>query len=228
MKLNNSELREIFLLSIRKNTPKTSKKCPSPKQMLRVFRGKKTEKKKTKLIDHITGCYHCAHEFEFIQRTLRFEDDMNSLAQKFVDTNKIKELSLRFPWKLAPIVTGVSIICAIALILMIPNRYKSQKFRASNLSQISLLQPQEKNIPKSSLSFKWENIKDSEYYTFELYDEALYQIWCSNKLYGNNIKLSKDIASRLEINKTYFWMISAFFPNGRKMESPLKEIHLTE
>jgi len=228
MKLNNSDLRQIYLSNIKESIPKTRNECPSPKQLLRLFRGKKSEKEKTKIIDHITSCYHCAHEFEFILKALRYEEDMNQVVQKFIETKKIRALSPRFSWRLASLIAGVSLICVIITILIIPNSYKSLKYRASTLSQINLFQPQEKNIPKSSLFFQWENIKDTEYYTFELYDETLYQIWSSNKIFKNNFMLSKNIASRLEANKTYFWMISAFFPNGRKMESQLKEIFLIE
>lgn len=228
MKLNNSDLRQIYLSNIKESIPKTRNECPSPKQLLRLFRGKKSEKEKTKIIDHITICYHCAHEFEFILKALRYEEDMNQVVQKFIETKKIKALSPGFSWRFVPFVAGISVICVIISVLIIQNSYKSVKYRASTLSQINLFQPQEKNIPKSSLFFQWENIKDSEYYTFELYDETLYQIWSSNKIFRNNFKLSKDIASRLEANKTYFWMISAFFPNGRKMESQLKEIFLIE
>ena len=228
MRLNNPDLRQIFLSNIKESIPKTRKECPSPKQLLRLFRAKKSEKEKTRIIGHIISCYYCAHEFEFILKALRYERDMNQIVQNLLETKKIKVLSPRFSWRFAPFVAGISVICVIISVLIIPNSYKSVKYRASALSQINLLLPQAKSIPKSSLSFQWEQVRDSEYYTFELYDEPLYQIWSSNKIFRNNFILSNDIASRLEANKTYFWMISAFFPNGRKMESQLKEILLTK
>ena len=68
MKLNNGDLRQIYLSNIKDCIPKTRNKCPSPQQLLRLFRGKTSEKKKTRIIDHITSCYHCAHDFEFIKK----------------------------------------------------------------------------------------------------------------------------------------------------------------
>jgi len=198
MKLNNADLRQIFLSNIKECIPQTRKECPSPKQLLRLFRAKKSEKEKTRIIDHITSCYHCAHEFEFILKTLRYEGDVNQIVQKLFETKKIKALSHRFSWRFAPVVAGISVICVIISVLIITNSYKSVKYRASALSQINLVLPQERSIPKSSLSFQWEKVRDSEYYTFELYDETLYQIWSSNKIFNNNFELSKAIASRYQ------------------------------
>ncbi len=228
MRLNNNNLRQIFISNINKNIPNSRKGCPSPKELLRLFRTKKSGKKKDAIIDHITNCCHCAYEFEFILKSLRYEREMNQLAKEFFDTKKTKVLASRFSWKYAFVIAGISVLCIFITIFIISSEYESSKYRASALTQIGLLLPQKKSIPKSSLSFRWEEIKDSEYYTFELYDETLYQIWRSNRIFENNFTLSKDISSRLEENKTYFWMISAFFPNGRKLESQLKEILITE
>ena len=228
MKLNNIDLRQIFLANIEVNIPSTRKECPSPKKLLRLFRAKKSEKEKTQIIDHITSCYHCTHEFELILKTLRYEEDMNQVVQNFLETKKRKAPVHRVSWRFVPLLAGISILCVIITVLVIPNRYKSLENRAFALPQVNLLLPQEKNTLKSSLFFQWEDVKDSEYYTLELYDETLYQIWTSNNIFENKYILSKEIFPRLETNKTYFWMISAFFPNGRKMESQLKEILLTE
>jgi hypothetical protein len=228
MRLNNSDLRQIFLSNFEENIPNTRNECPSPKKLLRLFRAKKSEKEKTQIIDHITSCYHCTHEFEFILKALRYEGDMNQVAQNFLETKRKKASPQRLSWRYAPLVVGISVLCVIITISVIPNSYRHLKYRTSVRSQINLFLPHEKNIPKSSLFFQWEDVKDTEYYTFELYDDTLYQIWSSNKISQNNYILLKEISSRLEANKTYFWMVSAFFPSGRKMESQLKEIFLIE
>ena len=228
MKLNNSDIRHIYMSNLSESIPKTRNECPSPKQLLRLFRGKKSDKEKAKIIAHITSCYHCAHEFKFIIQALRYEKEMNQAAQNYVDTKKIRTFAPKLSWRRGSLVAGVSLICLIITILIIPKSFKSMKYRTSAVSQINLLHPQEREISISSLSFQWEHIKDSEYYTFELYDETLYQIWRSNKIHGNEFMLSKDILSRLEKNKPYFWVISAFLPNGRKIESQFREIFLIE
>ena len=110
MKLNNSDLRQIYLSNIKESIPERRNACPSPKQLLQLFRGKKSEKEKTKIIDHITCCYRCAHEFEFIIKALRYEKDMNHVAQRLLETKKIGALSPRFSWRLASLVAAVSLI----------------------------------------------------------------------------------------------------------------------
>lgn len=228
MRLNNSNLRQIFVSNLNKNIPNSRTECPSPKELLLLFRAKKSEKKKTKIIDHITNCYHCAHEFEFILKALRFEKDMNQVAKKYIETKKTKVLTSRFSWRFASMVAGISVICISITAFIISNTYENSKYRASTPLQIDLFLPEETKVPKSFLSFKWENVKDSEYYAFELYDETLYQIWKSEKLFKSNFTLQKDVVAMLEVNKSYFWMVTAFFPNGRKIESQLKEILLIE
>ncbi len=228
MKLNDNDLRQLFLANIEENIPATRRECPSPKQLLRLFRVNKSGKEKTRIIDHITDCSHCAHEFDFILKSLRFERDLNQVVQNFIKKKKIRDVSPRFSWRLASLVSGLSLLCAIIIFIAIPNSFRSLKYRTATHSQISLFQPQQKAIPKSSLFFQWEDVQGFEYYIFELYDETLYQIWNSDKIFQNNYSLSKKISSQLITNKTYFWMVSAIFPNGRKMESQLKEILLIE
>ena len=228
MKLNNSHIRQIFLANIKKRTSEGRKECPSPKQLLKLFRIKKSEKKKTRIIDHISNCYYCANEFEFILRALQYEKTLNNVAENLIRSKRIKVPSTKFSWKTASAIAGISAVFSLITIFIISNTHENSNHRTSAIPQIAIVHPLEKNISESSLHFRWEEVQDSEYYTFELYDETLYQIWSSDKILSNNFKLPKETASRLEANKSYFWMISAFFPNGRKIESLLKEIILTE
>jgi hypothetical protein len=228
MKLNNNDLREILLTNMKESILKTRKKCPSPNQLLLLFRAKRAEKKKTKIIDHITNCYHCAHEFGFILRALRYERTLNHTAEKLIQTKTKMVSPSRFSWKTSYAIVGIFIVCVFITHFITSRTASNDNHRTPIHAQIALILPQEKSIPKSSLYFRWDNIEDSEYYTLELYDETLYQIWKSNKISDSNFELTEDTLSRMEVNKTYFWMVTAFFPNGRKIESQLKEIILTK
>ena len=81
---------------------------------------------------------------------------------------------------------------------------------------------------KSLLKFRWVEIKDSDYYIVELYDETLLPIWRSEKIFNNEIDLPKQILDRLVKNKKYFWMLTAYFPDGKKIESRLEYFIPTE
>lgn len=228
MKLNNSSLRQLYLSNLNENILSSRTECPSPKELLRLFRAKKSEKKKSRILDHITNCYHCAQEFKFILQVLRYEKDMNQVAKKLIETKGLKVSPSRFSWKFACALAGISFICISILAFVISNTFENSKYRASTPLQIDLILPKETTALRSALAFRWENIKDAEYYTLELYDEALYQIWESKKLINSYFTLPIDVVARMQANKSYFWMISAFFPSGRKMESQLKEIILVE
>jgi hypothetical protein len=228
MRLNTNDIRQIFISNIRDNIPTSRRKCPSPNEMLRFFRSKKLDKKKTRIIDHVTKCNDCAHEFEFVLKALRFENDMNNVAEKLI-ASKVSERQLpRISWRFGLVTGMILIVCTMTTVLIISRTRINSKYRALSQSQIALFLPKSTSIKKPKLSFEWENIEDSEYYIFELYDEALYQIWKSGRLFGNNFTLPENIASGLKADKSYFWMISAFFPNGTNLESRLKEIFLID
>lgn len=228
MKLNNHSLRQVFLLNISENKPNSRKQCPSPKEMLRLFRAKKSKKTKAWLIDHVSHCCDCANEFEIILNALRFEKDMNQVTKRYLESKKIKVLPSRVSLRFTSILAGISIACIFVTLLIISNTFDGTKYRDSYPIGINIILPKEKIITGSSLFFQWEKIQDSEYYIFELYDETLYQIWRSNKIQENKLKIPQEVLSRLKKNKRYYWMISAFFSNGRNIESPLKEFLLIE
>jgi hypothetical protein len=228
MKLSENDLQHIFLANIKEKATISGTKCPSPKQLLQFFREKKSEKERTRIIDHVTSCSSCAQEFEFILKAIRYEKDMNKVAQNILEAKKEKVSLQRLSWKFAPLAIGFSVLFIILSLWIIPNRYLNLEYRDSSLSQIGLFSPQKKNVPKSLLFFQWEDVENSEYYTFELYDETLYQIWISNKIFDNSYSIPSELSMRLDTNKSYFWMVTAFFPNGRKIESQLKEILITE
>jgi hypothetical protein len=208
--------------------PTTRKECPTPKQLMRLFRTKKTEKEKTRLINHISACYYCASEFELILKALRYEGDIKQAVHKLIPTKKAEPKYFKISWRFASLISGVSLFCILTILIFISASQKSFKYRTPIRNQIGHLLPQKRIIPKSNMFFQWENVEDSEYYTFELYDVTLYQIWSSKKIFQNYYSLSKEISSRLTTNKTYFWMVSAYCQNGRKIESQLKEIQFTE
>ena len=228
MKLNNRTLRQLFITNINASITSSRRECPSPKELLRLFRAKKSDKKNTRIIDHIATCYPCTQEFRFILKALRYEKDMNQVAKEYIETRKMKVMPPRFSWKFVSLVAGMSVIFISILAFVVSNTFEYSKYRTSTPSRINLILPEEISIPKSDLSFRWENIKDSEYYSLELYDETLYQIWKSKKIFENYFTLPIDVVARLKANKSYFWMISAFFPDGRKIASQLEEIFLAE
>jgi hypothetical protein len=237
MKLNNIDLQHLFFSSLREDIPNTRKDCPSPKELLRLLRKKRSEKKKTKVIEHITKCFYCAQEFEFLIKAVRYEKQMNEAAERVITAKKEnsssknltnRHISRQLFWKFTPLFAVILGICILIAFYAVTIKSKNPVYRAIFHPQIKLILPENKEISKSSLFFKWEDAMSPDYYFLEVFDETLYRIWKSPKLIENSTKLPNEIVDHMKENKIYFWMITAYFANGKVMESPLQQFSLKE
>lgn len=246
MKINNKDLKDLYRSYIIDNTPPNRKNCPPTKEIINLF-GKTSKKQKLRIIDHISSCYLCLQEFEFILKTLRIEKklsaDIGNLLRKEQDYllikgavdkkdfSRIKKIFLCFPqisWKYASLFAGIILLISVVATLFILQNNEKKEYRGAQLTPIKLFEPLIGKYSKSILKFRWVEIKGSDYYVIELFDEALRPIWKSKKIYTNHTVLPKRILESLRENKKYFWMISAYFSDGRKVESRLEYFNLTE
>jgi len=237
MKLNSRDLREVYQADIKDKIPQTRKFCPSPKEMLHLFRGKNSEKKKAKIVDHITNCYYCSQEFEFIVEALRYEEKMNNIAKEFI-VQKEKNPALKqsvsnsffsmFKWGYVSLIVSCILVFSLTAIFIFSTKVGNSKYRGSSSNQIELIKPRKKMLTESTLAFEWKSVQGADYYVLEIFDETLYSVWRSDKINVNNIILSRETPYRLENNKSYYWMVTAFFQTGIKKESILKEFKLKE
>jgi hypothetical protein len=243
MKIKNEDLIKLYKAHIMENIPHSRKSCPLPKEIMSFLRAKASEEQRSKIIDHITKCSSCAQEFEFILQTRRGERKLVDEIGEFLQSKenmafikkragkKINHISEkrklffpRFAWKYALVLAGVAII--ISTFLVFQNIGK-REYRGPDLGQVGLIQPINGKYSKSLLVFKWSEFKDSEYYIIELFDESLFQIWKSNKISKNQATLPAEVAENLNTNKRYFWMVTAFLPDGQKIESEIEAFTLT-
>lgn len=225
------------------NIPHSRKSCPPSKEIISFFKSKTSEKQRSRIIDHITKCSSCAQEFEFMLQTRREEvkliEGIGKLLQSKENISAIKiragkknyylnerrkSFFSRLSWKYAFIMAGAAIM--ISTFFVFQNIGK-REYRGTDLSRVHLIEPINGKYSKSLLAFKWNEFKDSEYYIIELFDETLFQTWKSNKISKNQAILPAEVAKRLKTNKTYFWMITAFLPDGKKIESEIEEFILT-
>jgi hypothetical protein len=235
MKLNSRDLREVYQADIKDKIPKTRKFCSSPKIMLQLFRGKTSEDKKAKIVDHITNCYYCSQEFGFIVEALRYEKKMNTLAKEFIakkGKNPSSKYSIspsyfsRFKWGYSILIASCILIFSLTAIFIVSKKVDQSKYRGIFLNQIELTKPRKKILAQSPLAFEWKAVQESDYYVFEIFDETLYPVWTSERLILNSIHLPRKISLRLESNKSYYWMVTAFLQSGIKQESILKEFQI--
>lgn len=244
MKIKNEDLIKLYKAHIEVNIPHSRKRCPPSKKIISFFKSKTSERQKSRLIDHITKCSSCAQEFEFILQIHREKKKLineigkllqsreNIAAIKKREGNKItyisKKRKLFFPRLsskyILPLV-GVAIIISTSLVFQ---NLRKKEYRGPDYSQVRLIEPINGKYSKSLLVFKWNKFKNSEFYIIELFDESLYQLWKSNKISKNQAILPAEIAKKLNINKTYFWMVTAFLSDGRKIESEIEEFILID
>jgi hypothetical protein len=243
MKIKNKDLIKLYKAHIMENILHSRKSCPPSKDIISFFKSKAPEKQRSRIINHITKCSSCAQEFEFMLQTRREEGKLiEGIGQLLQSKENIAAITKRagkktnylnegrksfFPrlsWKYAFMLAGVSIIISTFFVFL--NRGK-REYRGSDLSRVHLIEPINGKYSKYFLVFKWNEFNSSEYYIIELFDETLFQIWKSNKISKNQAFLPAKIAKRLNINKTYFWMVTSFLPDGKKIESGIEEFILT-
>lgn len=242
MKIKHKDLQQLYKYFVMENIPESRKDCPPSKEIINFFRAKLSEKQKTNIIDHITHCYYCAQEFEFILQTLRYEGKLNeeigNLIRSENDKTTLKTRAKKIPlnsgkkqkifipvlsWKYALLPFAALLI--ISALIFFP-RSEKKEFRGANLNQVQLVEPIDGKYSKSQLVFRWKKLKDSDYYILELFNETLLPVWKSNRISKNRVILPTELVKKLSINKTYLWMVTAFFPDGRRIESEMEEFTL--
>lgn len=243
MRIDNDGLKDLYRAYVQSKTPSSMKGCPSPKKMVRLLRSKSSSKEATKVVDHISRCRSCFSEFEFLLEVLRKEKDFILEIEKELSRKETSEATKggrqtifgsrmgwpylsRFSWRTAFYLAGFVLVCFFVSKFVIFR--PSEKYRTGSLMRVELVEPVEKKISKSSLVFKWQNVKNSEYYVLELFDQALSPIWKSEKIAQNETLLPEEVTKMLEINRSYFWMVTAYITNAEKITSRLEEFVLKE
>lgn len=244
MKKNNKDLQLFYKDHAMEQVPLSQKACPNAKELVNFFRAKLSKKRVDKIVDHITNCRCCAQEFEcilsisreekkFVEeigKIVQFETDGAALKKRFDKihmTKKkfIKPIFLKLMWKYAFIFFGVAIFLSVFIIFKSTEKIE---YRGENPYKLYLIEPKDSQYAKLPLLFKWNKVKDSNYYVLELFDETLYPVWKSDNIFENNIFLPKEIANNMIKNKVYFWMVTACLFDGKKVESEMGQFKLVD
>jgi len=246
MKIKDKDLKILYKAhTITKSSP-TREDCPSPEEFLHFFRSKKSKKTSAEIIDHLSKCYYCLQEFKLVSETLVQEEELNQEIKKILDLDNSRSdakkrknsvfltlkkwwilCSSRFSWKYASIFSSTLLFIFIVSILIIKISEK-QEYRGAMSSGINLIEPINKRYSKSILIFKWSEMKDSEYYILEIFNDTLYPIWKSNKILKEETHLPAEILNKLIGNRKYYWMVTAFSYKGDKVESRIERFSVIE
>ena len=69
--------------------------------------------------------------------------------------------------------------------------------------------------------FRWHKVLQAKIYQMEIFDESLRPLWRSPQIADLTYALPPEIEDKIQRNKTYFWMITAFISDNTKKESSL-------
>ena len=171
MKTNDRELKTAYREHVQ-NTPGTREKdCPTSEDIWRFFSEKTSEKRKARLVDHITTCSFCFREFEAFLEISRAEKNLVREVQSRFRSDA-RKAPLPMVWRYAGAFLMAMAILAAALLstkwLGFPKR-PEERGRLSG--QIRLLAPGQETALRSPLVFRWEAVALSEYYIVEVFDE---------------------------------------------------------
>ena len=229
MKINTSVLRQLYQEHLQESQIQSRKKCPPPETLLKYSRRKFSKGKRTKITDHIGRCTFCALEFKFIQEILTQEQSLNlkfaeNLAPKDIKTRTgamFKAMNFIQINRRIVIMLATSLLLITSAVVFFLRLSVNRDYRGDQSLHIKPISPIEKQYPLSKLHFRWSEIPSADYYMLEIYNDELYLIWKSGKLLSNSFIPSPEQLAHFEPNITYFWMVKASFPDGKKIESPL-------
>jgi hypothetical protein len=241
MKINNDDLRHIYQAYIRDRIPASRDACPSAEHIQASFMPSASRRKKAKIIRHISGCADCAQEFQFFLRLFREEQglingidrlspgaDRNAVAGKKLHNSLISSwprvFSLHLSWKSVLVRLSASILIAVAILAtnkIFISRKTDERGKLSN--QVHLLEPVHKKVALAPLVFKWKGIRNAHSFMLEIFDGTLLPLWKSPRIIETSYQLPSEISQKLQPNKTYFWMITAFRADGAAVESSLED-----
>jgi hypothetical protein len=228
MKLKDEELKRLFRSYVTMRTPGDREGCPSPESLLSFFVSRSRTRKKLKIVDHLTNCSACAREFELLLEIQRDQNQVVSQVREAADSGQFFARradsfhAVGHFWKISPIIAGAMFVIA-SLIIVVRESGKPGDIRATP-SSILLIQPDAKHPASFPLIFKWEGVKGADTYLLELYDETLLPIWKSPDLLSSQLTIPEDLARQLQINKLYFWMITAYHNKEKLAESGLTQL----
>lgn len=223
MKIDN--LRELYHAYVVSITSSYRDDCPSPEAILKTIRTNRSFRKKKALIEHISKCSYCADDFLALLRSeyliCPYLSDLTKYAQK---SNLIFKPNRR-PFLSPILVKYASIIIGFMLLffssLIIVKIETASDILRSKADTVRLIYPDNIHNLSRPLVFQWAEYPTTEYYILELFNETMSTIWTSPANTEISYFLPYEIFKKLEKNKSYYWMISAFSNTQKIAESNL-------
>jgi hypothetical protein len=225
MNLNDEDLRRLYRSYIALKDPDNRLGCPSLEKLVLFFESSSRIRKKMKIIDHVTNCSSCAREFEFLLELQRYEKKMIQEVRESQSAESLPPFlfrssqRMRLLWRFSSVLIGIALVI-VSLATIVQKLGREDQTRAAR-SFVRLIQPKSNQRVTLPLIFKWQGIAGAESYVLELYDESLLPIWKSTAIPATSFILPRAIASQLQLNRPYYWLVTVYGHNEKLAESNL-------
>ena len=243
MKISTHDLRRLYRASIADKIPPSRKRCPAPAQIIGLFDGSLSKRRKIRLVEHLTRCGSCFQEFDSLRLIYHQQDtmidDLTAWAarrEKRKGQGHIEDARGGYgpakhggprgrirprPWAYA---LGLA---AFALCLVLAVDHWSvlrdifgKKYRAVAAPKIELVHPPSANsVLRQALFFQWNPFPRGQRYFVELFDQELKPVWKSQDSTTTIILLPPEIAERLHLAQPYYWLVTGILADDKKAES---------
>jgi len=234
MKINQMETANIIEYAHLEKTSKTKINCPSPKILIALQRFELSDRKRSKVIDHLADCSTCVQEIKFINEILTEEKIFDKEAAQIV-TRRNPAARKKFPFVKSPFPklswSSMSVIAVLTTIILFSSIFfliKTNKtaIERDSILHINHISPDNTSLSLSELIFQWENIPESDYYTVYVYDDSADLVWKIERIVENKVIPSAELKDLLKQETTYLWMVTSFLKNGKQVESHLAKFTL--
>lgn len=231
MKISPKDLKDLYRDYLEDEPTISRTKCPSSRDITACIRGERSKNRRHQIIDHIFQCSCCHEEFELILKIIREENRFIHTISTAIQEKSHRKKNKFFqhpPFRPAWIYGFLFIIGVVLISLFVNNISKERKYRSAESHSVTLVAPNNKTTLETPLEFEWKHVQNSDYYILEIFDESLYPIWVSDKIAIDHTFLSEEIANKLLKQKTYYWMVTAYFSDGKAIESRLQEFMISD
>ena len=225
-----NRFKALYAAQARFQKPASRRDCPSPKRMIRLLTSRCSAREGSKLVDHISLCSDCAGEFGFLTEAIRSKRVLVGDIENWLGNGQKAEPRqphlFRYSWGIASLLAAFFIVGFIVLRLVVLR--SPERYRTASDARVALLEPVAQKVSRQSLNFRWQPVQGAEHYVVEVFDEALAPIWKSPPLLETRSVPPDQLARGLALGKSYFWLVSAYFPGGDRWLSPLEEFTLKD
>jgi hypothetical protein len=226
------ELSYLYIAALKDFKAQKEGKCPPPSRLLMLARGLIRTGKRERIIRHLETCPDCARDYSAVYQIVQEEKNFLAEAEKINKRTSTAGRESGKRWNLHPVLslrTGLAAALVFCLALAAGTVFITRTLkttgdlRSGGLNQVKIISPVHKTLTPGNIVFKWKNVKAADYYVVEFFDGEMNPAWRSTRVEDTNLALPREMADKIQVDGSYFWMVTAYMAGGDRVESDLNE-----